>query len=232
MSRRSPSRGVKQIEEKSRSNPVLWPRVMVLVALCCGAAVLVLTDVVHAPLLRLLALTRHMIDAQPILGAALFVGFAALSGMLAFFSSAVLAPVAVHAWGPVLTTVLLWAGWVMGGAGSYAIGRTVGRPVAGVMSQAKLATYERKITRDTPLALVILFQLATPSEVPGYLLGMVRYSFPRYILVVAIAEIPYAIGTVIMGTSFLERRILPLLLLVTAAVGFSTWTFRRLRREL
>jgi uncharacterized membrane protein YdjX (TVP38/TMEM64 family) len=228
----SPEPPSKPITGGAHGHPAIWPRILVLTLLLGLAALVVLTDAVDAPLQRLLALTGQMIDAKPVLGAALFVVFAALSGMLAFFSSAVLAPVAVHAWGPTYTAALLWAGWVIGGACSYAIGRGIGRPVAGLVSQTKLARYEHKISRETPFALVVLFQLATPSEVPGYLLGMVRYSFPRYILVVALAELPYAIGTVIMGASFLDRKLLPLILLAAAGVGFSAWAFRRLRRAM
>ncbi len=208
----------------------IWPRMLVLLLLCGAAAVILLTDAIHAPLLRLLSVTERMIAAQPGLGAALFVMFAALSGMLAFFSSAVIAPVAVNAWGPVLTAALLWLGWVLGGALTYVIGRAVGRPVAGLMTPAKLARYEHKITRDTPFGLVVLFQMATPSEVPGYLLGIVRYSFLRYIAVVAIGELPYAIGTVLLGESFIEQRVLPFILLGAGAVGFSGWAYMRLNR--
>jgi uncharacterized membrane protein YdjX (TVP38/TMEM64 family) len=216
----------------AHGHPAIWPRILVLALVCAVAALVALTDVVQAPLQRLLALTQQMIDADPVLGAALFVAFAALSGMLAFLSSAVLAPVAVQAWGPVYTAALLWAGWIIGGACSYAIGRGIGRPVAGLVSRTTLARYEHKISRETPFALVVLFQLAMPSEVPGYFLGMVRYSFLRYILVVALAELPYAIGTVLMGASFLDRKLLPFILLGVAGVGFSAWAFRRLRRAM
>lgn len=214
----------------SPTGPAIWPRVLVLVMLGAAAVLILLSDTLHAPLLRLLAFTQGMIAGNPLLGAALFVLFAALSGMLAFFSSAVVTPVAVNAWGPVWTALLLWAGWVLGGACTYAIGRTVGRPVAGLVSPTKLAKYEHKITRETPFGLVVLFQMATPSEVPGYLLGMARYSFLRYIAVVAAGELPYAIGTVLLGETFLKQQVLPFILLGAAAGGFSLWAYLRFNR--
>jgi hypothetical protein len=70
---------------------------------------------------------------------------------------------------------------------------------------------DRARRRDMPVRLVMLFQFALPSEVPGYLLGVVRYSFLRYIAVVAVGELPYAVGTVVLGTSFVQRRVLPFL---------------------
>lgn len=204
-----------------------------MIVLLLGAATAVIaTDALHAPLVRMLAVVEAAIAASPRLGAVLFVLFAALSGLLAFFSSAVLVPVAVHAWGLPRSAALLWLGWLLGGACTYAIGRWLGRPVAGLVAADRLARYERKITREAPFGLIALFQLATPSEIPGYLLGMLRYSFLRYIAVVAVGELPYAIGTVYLGDSFIERRVLPFVLLGLAAAVVGTWAYTRLHRRL
>lgn len=210
----------------------LWPRIAVGVLLIGAAVAVIATDALHAPLVRMLALTERAIAANPPLGVVLFVLFAALSGMLAFFSSAVIVPVAVFAWGMPRSAALLWLGWLLGGACTYAIGRVLGRPIAGLVAPGKLARYEHRITREAPFGLVALFQLATPSEVPGYLLGMLRYSFLRYIVVVALGELPYAIGTVYLGESFIERRTLPFVILGLIAVTFGGWAYLRLQRRL
>jgi uncharacterized membrane protein YdjX (TVP38/TMEM64 family) len=68
--------------------------------------------------------------------------------------------------------------------------------------------------------------------VPGYVLGLVRYSFPRYIAVVAAGELPYAIGTVILGESFIERRVLPFVVLGVGGALFSAWAYARFNRRL
>lgn len=209
-----------------------WSRIAVSVLLVGAAVAVVATDALHAPLVRLLGVTERAISANPLVGAALFVLFAALSGVLAFFSSAVIVPVAVHAWGMPRSAALLWIGWLLGGACTYALGRLIGRPLAGLVAPGKLARYERKITREAPFGLVVLFQMATPSEVPGYLLGMLRYSFLRYIVVVALGELPYAIGTVYLGESFIERRTLPFVILGLAAVTFGGFAYTRLHRRL
>lgn len=209
-----------------------WPRIAAAVLLIGAAVAVVATDALHAPLMRMLALTERTIAANPLLGAVLFVLFAALSGLLAFFSSAVVVPVAVHAWGMPRSAALLWFGWLLGGACTYAIGRWLGRPLAGLVAPEKLARYERKITREAPFGLVVLFQMATPSEVPGYLLGTLRYSFLRYIAVVAVGELPYAIGTVYLGESFLERRVLPFVILGLVAAIVGGWAYSRLHRRL
>ena len=66
---------------------------------------------------------------------------AALSAMLAFFSSVVVVPVASHQWGPVATVALLWMGWLLGGTMAYAIGRFLGsRVVRQVVSAGESST--------------------------------------------------------------------------------------------
>lgn len=209
-----------------------WRRIAVLVVACGLVAAVASSDALYTQLMRLLAVTERAIEANPVTGAALFVLFAALSGMVAFFSSAVLVPVAVHAWGPTRSAALLWLGWILGGACAYVIGRVVGRPVVDRIARDKLARYEQKIGRETPLGLVVLFQLALPSEVPGYFLGLVRYRFYRYILVVAIGELPYAIGTVLLGDSILKRQVLPFIALTAVAMIFSAWAYARLHRRI
>ncbi len=208
-------------------------RLAIVLGLLGAAALIVSVDVLFSPLGRLLAVTEQLLAANPVAGAALFIGFAALSGMLAFFSSSVIVPVAVHAWGPARCAALLWLGWTLGAACTYVIGRHLGRPVvARLVPQAVLARYERKASREMPFRLVILFQLAMPSEVTGYLFGLVRYSFLRYIAVVALSELPYAAGTVFLGESFVKRQVLPFIVLGALGVLLSGWAYARLHRKL
>jgi uncharacterized membrane protein YdjX (TVP38/TMEM64 family) len=141
-----------------------------------------------------------IIDAHPITGPFLFILVSSLSAMMVFFSSALLVPVAVVTWGREATLFLLWIGWLAGGALSYAVGRYPGRSMLRWLVRPRLVRkYERRFSSRTALPLVVLLQLAMPSEVPGYLLGSVRYSFSRYMLVLALAELPYGIGAVYLG---------------------------------
>ena len=61
----------------ARHVAAIWPRVAVVVLLCAAAVALLVSDALRAPLLRLLAVTQTLIAANPLLGALLFVGFAA-----------------------------------------------------------------------------------------------------------------------------------------------------------
>lgn len=197
---------------------VALQRGIVLLLLCAVLVLVVSSDALHGALLRLLSAGGEVIGERPVLGAAVFVVLSAVSAMLAFFSSAVLVPVALSTWGKPLTLLLLWLGWALGGAAAYAVGRFLGRPaVTRLLSPATVARYEDRISRRTPFGLVLLFQLALPSEVPGYVLGLVRYSFWRYLASLMLAELPYAVGTLYLGASFLDRR--PAMLVALGVAG-------------
>lgn len=180
-----------------------------------------------------------MVAVEPVMtehrlaGMAAFAALAAVSAFLAFFSSTVLVPAAIHAWGATATVGLLWAGWVMGGAVAYAIGRWVGRPAARYVAGAeRLAHFEERVTPRASFSLVVLLHLALQSEIPGIVLGLLRYRFSRFLMALALAEIPYAVGTIYLGRFFVDRRTLPLLGGALLAVLAATWAFRTLHRAL
>jgi uncharacterized membrane protein YdjX (TVP38/TMEM64 family) len=213
--------------------PTGWLRTLVLLLLLGGLAFLVSSDKFQAALSWGLAKAEPIIAAHPFWGAVLFLLLSALSAMLAFFSSAVLVPVALEAWGKPACAFLLWLGWILGGACAYGIARFWGRPVVRRLTSHKtLSRYEERISRHTPFGLVLLFQLAVPSEIPGYVLGMARYGLRRYLAVLALAELPYAVGTAYLGESLLEQRTALLLGLGAAAIFFSAWALHVLWRRL
>jgi uncharacterized membrane protein YdjX (TVP38/TMEM64 family) len=213
--------------------PLGWARALVLLLLLGALALVVSSDDFQAILSWGLAQAEPVIAKHPVRGALLFLLLSALSAMLAFFSSAVLVPVAIQAWGKLACACLLWLGWMLGGACAYGIARFWGRPVVRrLLSSRKLARYEERISRRTPFGLVLLFQLAVPSEIPGYVLGLARYGLRRYLVIMAIAELPYAVSTAYLGESLLEQRTLLLVSLGALAILFSAWALQVLRRRL
>jgi uncharacterized membrane protein YdjX (TVP38/TMEM64 family) len=213
--------------------PLGWTRALILLLLLGALAFLVSTEEFQAALSWLLTKVEPVIARHPVSGALLFLLLSALSAMLAFFSSAVLVPVAILDWGKLGCACLLWLGWILGGACAYGIARFWGRPVVRRLTSSRaLARYEERISRRTPFGLVLLFQLAVPSEIPGYVLGLARYGLRRYLLILALAELPYAVGTVYLGESLLEQRTLLLLGLGALAILFSVWALHVLRRRL
>lgn len=204
---------------------------LVAVVVLAAGAVLV-SGPVHSRLLALISAAEAIIRAHPVWGMAVFVLLAAVSAMLMFVSSAALIPVAVYAWGPVRCAVLLWVGWFLGGVLSYAVGRLLGRPIVlRLVRPATVARYEAYTHHGVAFVPILLLQLAVPSDTAGYIFGMVRCPLGLYLLALALAEVPYAVSAVYLGTSFLERRLVPLVALGLAGALLIFWALRTIRRR-
>ena len=208
-------------------------RAVVLAMLTVVLAIVASSAAVHEAVLGVFRAADEVLATHPVLGTVLFVALAALSAMFAFLSSAVLVPAALVVWGKPLTFALLWLGWSVGGATAYAIARFLGRPVvAALTSSSGITRYEERISRGTSFGVILLFQLGVPSEVPGYVLGFLRYPFRRYLAALALGELPYAAGAVYLGASFLERRMLLLVVLGALAAAASLAALQALHRRL
>jgi uncharacterized membrane protein YdjX (TVP38/TMEM64 family) len=182
------------------------------------AALLAYSEEIHQQVVRAIALAEPVIRDLPVLGAALFVVLAALSAMLVFFSGLLLVPIGIQVWGTAGTFLLLWAGWFLGGVITYSIGRHFGRPVVlRMLSEEKMARYENRVPASSSFVAATLTQLVLPSDISGYFFGMLGYRARIYLGSLALAELPYAFGTVYLGNAFVERQYV--LLLVAAALG-------------
>jgi len=187
----------------------------------------------HAALLDVLAASKDVIVENPVLGALLFVLLAAVSAMFAFVSIAILVPVAVYVWGEPLSMLLLWVGWIMGGAAAYGIARLLGRRfVQWLTTDSALNRLEHRLRPDTPFSLILILQLGLPSEIPGYLLGLVRYPFGRYLLALAIVEVPYTIAAIYLGAGLVDARGGLVLAIGLSAVALSVGAFYVLRKRM
>lgn len=186
------------------AGPISFPRRVALLVVVALAGLAVSSDQLHGELARLVGWSEGLIARAPVAGAVLFVLITMLSAMLAFLSSGLLAPVAIAAWGTTGTLALLWIGWLLGGVLTYGVGRYLGRSVAAhFVRDETLEQWEVLVRERSHVLHLLLFQLAMPSEVLGYVLGLVRYRFRTYLAVLAIAEIPYAVAVVYLGESFL-----------------------------
>ena len=189
------------------------------------------SDALYTKSEEILAASEAIISRFPLLGMLLFILLAMVSAMLAFFSSAILVPIGVYAWGSITCFLLLWIGWLLGGVASFGIGRYLGRPVASkLIGETRIAHFEKQLGRHARFIHILLFQAALPSEIPGYVLGALRYRFSLYLLALAIVELPYALGTVYLGTRFLERDIVLLLLIGFGGVMVCTFAYHLYRR--
>lgn len=210
-----------------------WRRVLFGTALVAIVALVVSSEAGHETLLRALHSVEGMVGRHPALAAVFVVLFTGVAAALAFVSSWLVVPFAVYTWGPGRTLVLLMAGWLIGGAASYAIGRFVGPPLARWLGFAPLlARYEERVSRRISFSLALLFQMALPSEVRGYLFGLGHYRFRRYLLSLALAELPFAAATVYLGQGMVQGRATLVVTLGTALIALSAWALYLLHRRL
>jgi len=206
---------------------------MIIILLAVALALVTSFAELHAWLISLLPAAEAIIREQTVLGVVVFIVFAALSAMLAFVSSAVIVPVGVYVWGKAASLLLLWVGWILGGVTAYTLSRYFGRTVVQVLLPRPLIErYENLIPRRASFGFVLLLQLALPSEVPGYLLGLMRYHFWRYIAALALAELPYALATIYLGAGFIERRTYLLIGVGIAVAVFGGVALHALHRQI
>lgn len=177
---------------------------------------------------------EDVMASYPLRGALVFFLFSAFSAMIAFASSAVLVPSAIAAWGEVITFFLLWGGWMAGAAAAWGIGR-LARPMLNRLGYEKeLDSYQKWVGKRMPFWGVLLFCIAVPSEIPGYLFGSVRYPFVRFFAAMGIAEAIYAVGVIVVGENLLTDKPLPLLLAIAAIVLVAAgggWLLKRMKRK-
>ena len=206
---------------------------MVIILLVVALALVTSFAELHAWLIGMLPAAEALIRERAALGMVIFVVFAALSAMLAFVSSAVIVPVGVFVWGKAASMLLLWVGWILGGVTAYILSRYFGRAVVyALLPRPMIERYENLIPRRAPFGFILLLQLALPSEVPGYLLGLMRYHFWRYIVALALAELPYAVATVYLGAGFIEGRTYLLIGVGIAVAAFAGAALHALHRQL
>lgn len=216
-----------------RPRPRSWGRAVVVVLICASVAVLLSFDAVYESLHRALSAAEPLITGHPYLGPVLFVLFAAISAILAFFSSALLLPAAVFAWGSTITLGLLWLGWLLGGIGTYALGRELRIPRRQASRTSRqFDFYLPRVRGEDTFALVLLLCLALPSEIPGYVCGYLGVRFRTYFAALALAELPYAVGAVLLGDGVVDRQIGWLMALGLIGAVLSLCALRLLHKRL
>lgn len=208
-------------------------RAAIVLALCVAAALLLSLDSVYVLLRQGLAMLDPLIAAHPVLGAIVFTLLSAVAAVMAFFSSAIMVPSAVLAWGKALTVLLLWIGWLLGGLAMFALGRSLHRPRAKAAKPGgKFAAYLPTSPEALRLPLVLLWQLALPSEIPGYLCGYLGVPFRTYFLALALGELPFALGAVLLGESVVDRKLGVLLAIGAVAATYAYFVYRALHKRM
>jgi len=190
---------------------------IVLAIIFVGAVIFSITF--RETLYELIAILEVFIESHPTLGIFLFILLSALSVILSPFSSVPLIPIAVAAWGNTTTILLVLVGWMIGAAITYVIGFFTLYPLLErFVPQQKIEYYKKPLTEKKSFWFVLLFRLAMPIEVPGYVLGAVKYNFGKYLLASLLSLIPFAILITYASEAFLAQKILVFFILFAALI--------------
>lgn len=207
--------------------------IALLVALILLVVGVTTSDPLHRAFIDILTAAESVMRAYPRMGMVLFFVLAAFSAMLSFFSSAALVPVGVFVWGSTTTMLLLWTGGTMGGLAGYWFARTLGRrAVKRVFPGEPLRRYETFFRSHARWRTVLLFRIALQSELPSYVLGLVRYPLPRYIPIIMLAEALFVLLEVFLGEAILARSGTTFAVVLLLVVTMTLWAWKRLQREM
>jgi len=214
-------------------HPLHHRRVALLVAFVAIVLAVTTSDALHQAFVDVLAIAERLMRAYPRAGMLAFVGLASLSAMLSFFSSSALVPVGVYVWGARQTMLMLWVGGVLGGTAGYWMARTLGRRIVKrLVPEAPFRRYETFFRTRAQWRTVLLFRLALQSELPSYVLGVLRYPFRRYLPMMLLGEIPFVFFAVYLGETLLERNGVVFAIALCVGVGLTVLAFRALQREM
>jgi uncharacterized membrane protein YdjX (TVP38/TMEM64 family) len=199
-----------------------WHSAWFWVAAAAALAVLgfvVFSPTFHGWIERVTRWAEDIMRAHPVSGGAVFFALTAASAMLTFASGVVLVPSATEVWGKPVTFLLLWGGWMAGSGAAYAIGYFARPLLVRLVSREKLEEYQQLVSKRMKFWAALLFCFAAQSEISGYVLGGLRYSFWKFLAAIAIAEAAFALGVIVAGESLLEARPLALAVSVGVLVG-------------
>jgi uncharacterized membrane protein YdjX (TVP38/TMEM64 family) len=204
---------------------------LLLAAIVSTVALLWLSASLQAAFLEALQVSKNTIARHPVASRLAFVALAAFSAMLVLFSSVALVPLAVYAWGPIETVLLLMGGWFIGAHLAYFIGRRYGRRVTEYFVASRtLERYGRLLSVQMSVAEVALLKLALPSEMSSFALGIIRYPLPKFVPVALFSELPFALWAAYLSTALIDDRRAAFLLVLLAGFAAATILTHRLLR--
>lgn len=153
-----------------------------------GGAVL-LTREFEAPI-------RELLSQHPQLGVLVFIATSVIAVLAPMLTNLPLVPVAVLAWGPAWTAAMLLAGWVVGSALSFALGRYAqGVIIRRFPSVNRYTDIDRLIHPNHRIASLVLLRMSFPVDVLSYALGLFsrETTFAQTAVSTALGGAPFAV---------------------------------------
>lgn len=139
---------------------------------------------------------QQALHEHAVIGVAIFLFTSALAVVLPFASNLPLVPLAVLAWGPGWTALLLLVGWIAGSVFSFLLGRhTRGWILRRFPSVQRHADIDRLVHPNHRLASLISLRMTFPVDVLSYALGLFSRSttLAEVMASTAIGAAPFAV---------------------------------------
>lgn len=174
---------------------------------------------------------RELLRSHALLGVLAFVASSAFAVLMPAASNLPLVPLAVLAWGPWWTALLLLAGWVIGAGASFTLGRRArGWILRRLPSVQRHADIDRLIHPERRLLSLALLRATFPVDVLSYALGMFSRSttLAEVLASTALGAAPFALF--FAWVPVLDAR-LQLAVLAASALGFVFYVRWALRRR-
>jgi len=116
---------------------------------------------------------REVVSANSVAGVVVFVVTSIVAVLVPLLTNLPLVPIAVLAWGPWWTALMLLSGWVVGATLSFALGRHArGWIVRHLPSVTRHADIDRLIHPRHRMGSLIMLRMTFPVDVLSYALGL------------------------------------------------------------
>ena len=157
---------------------------------------------------RLIAILEARIRGEGLIAPLIFIVLAALAVMLSPFSVVPFSIIAISVWGKGVTLLYVIIGSLLGASAAYVIGaQAIYRLMKRLIPAHTIEKYSEVINDKSSFLLIELFFLAMPVEVPGYVLGVARYTYWKFILAAAIAYLLFETLAIYAGDAFLHKNV-------------------------
>ena len=173
---------------------------------------------------------REVLAANGRAGVVVFVVTSVVAVLMPLLTNLPLVPIAVLAWGPWWTALLLMSGWVIGAALSFALGRHARSWILRHFpSVTRHVHIDRLIHPRHRMGSLIMLRMTFPVDVLSYALGMFspRTSVADIVLSTAIGAAPFALLFALFPT--LSTTVQVMVFVVSTAVFaiYTAWLLRR-----
>lgn len=137
---------------------------------------------------------QSLIINRGLLGISIYILIEIIATVVAPLSSFPLIPIAANIWGPFITAIASFIGWMIGSIIAFYISRKYGRRfVEKIMSKESLEAMESRVPKTNLFWSIVLLRLTLPVDVLSYVLGLFKtISWRVYLPSTFIGIIPFS----------------------------------------